>query len=96
MAGRRILLLLVIGLAACARADWPFAPPDPGQSWAQDHVIVRFRTRAVAQRLGRSLDVNPGAAEKALGLPAGAAVAGVASLLRGLEPGLTQQAVTNR
>ena len=75
MAGHRVALFLLVGLAVGARGGWPFAPPDPGQPFARDHVIVRFRPDRVAARFGRVTDVNPRDAEAALGLPAGAALA---------------------
>ena len=73
---RRRALVFFSLLTACATAKgtWPFAAPDPGQPYAADHVIVRFKTNQVASRLGRVLDVSPSAAESALGLPAGAAL----------------------
>lgn len=64
-------------LAGCTTVNgaWPFAPPDPGQSFAQDHVMVRFHTNRVASRFGRVTDVKLRDAEVALGLPAGAGLA---------------------
>jgi hypothetical protein len=69
--GAFFIALFCLGTATCF-AQWPFDPPDPHKAFAEDHVVVRFKNSAVAQRLGGARDLGIQAAESSLGLPPGA------------------------